>query len=94
VLVAGDRTCAWLAAKPDAPTVDPTGNTSGDYLMNAYIGVGFDGVLGSPPYDAPGADIGVTLSPVGRMTVVAGAWEYLCQSTREAKRAPRSLDED
>jgi hypothetical protein len=92
VLAAGDRACSWLAARQNAPTVDPTGNTSFDSLMKAYVGVDFNSPAGLPYY-APGADIGVTLSPVGRTAVVAGAWAYLCRSTREAKTAPRSLEE-
>lgn len=90
VLAAGDRACAWLAGKPDAPDVDPTGKTSEDTLMNAYIGV----AEGDFAYDAPGADIGVTLSPDARVTVVGAAWQYLCRSTWETKTAPRSLEED
>ena len=28
LLAAGDRACSWLAGRPDAPSVDPTGKTS------------------------------------------------------------------
>lgn len=91
LLAAGERACTWLAGKPDAPAVDPTGNTTEDNLMKAYIGVDFGGDLA---YNAPGADIGVTLSPQGRITVVGAAWQYLCRSTRETKTAPQSLEED
>ena len=94
VLAAGDRACTWLAGKPDAPSVDPTGNTSQEALITVYIGVDLAPVAGDPPYNAPGADIGVTLSPQGRKTVVATAWDYLCRSTEQAKTAPRSLGED
>ena len=92
LLAAGERACTWLAGRPDAPDVDPTGHTAEDTLMKAYIGV--DWATGDLAYNAPGADIGVTLSPQGRVTVVGAAWQYLCRSIWEAKTAPKSLEED
>ena len=48
----------------------------------------------SEPYDAPGRDIGVSLSPAGRGTVVAGAWTNLCWHTLDTHTAFESKQED
>lgn len=34
------------------------------------------------------------MSRMGMFTVVAGAWQYLCRFERDAKTAPKTLDED
>jgi len=80
VLAAGDRSCNWLAQQPSAPTVDPSGRFA------------FETVLGRYFASSSGTRLG--LSPSGESTVVAGAWAYLCRDDRDARTAPRSLEED
>ncbi len=81
VLAEGDRACVWLADQPAAPAVDPTGESAFDTVFGRYLST------------TKGTSL-TKLSPQGRSTVVAGAWEYLCHNAREAATAPRSLQED
>jgi len=80
VLAAGDQSCAWLAQQPAAPTVDPSGRFAFETVLDRY--------LASPSRTRLG------LSSSGEGTVVAGAWAYLCRDDREARTAPRSLEEN
>lgn len=94
LLAAGDRACDWLKTQPKAPKVDPAGNSDVSTLERDYLGVDF-GSVDPPAYDDPGRDgVGLPISPDARYTVVAGAWEYLCWSTRESRTAPVSLEDD
>jgi len=92
VLAAGEAACDWLAALPEAPQVDPSGAHDSGTLSQRYVGV--DVSMG-PPGTGPANEIGLSgLSTMGRYTVVAGAWSYLCWSTGESRTAPRSLEDD
>lgn len=94
LLAAGERACEWLADRHDAPEVDPTGDSSSGALAWSYLGVDISKQSYALEEDPGARDIGLQLSPVGRWTVVIGAWEHLCWSTREAKIAPTTLEPD
>lgn len=74
VIAEGDRACAWLAAQPDAPGVDPTGRSRSSELTSAYLG-------SSPRPDVP-------VSAAGRFYLVTGAWNHLCRYDLHAKTSP------
>jgi hypothetical protein len=81
VLAEGDRACDWLAQRPTAPEVDPSGKSDVSALANGYLRV----ANGERP---------LPLSREGRRTVIIGAWAYLCWSERGDKSSPPSLEED
>jgi hypothetical protein len=75
VLAEGDRSCRWLAARPDVGDVDRSGKSTSSALMWRYL------------RETHGSG---QLSRFGRMTVVAGAWDSLCWWDRREKTAPRT----
>jgi hypothetical protein len=81
VLDEGDRACRWLAGRPDAPDIDPSGRTDANTLMGIYVK--------QAEQEHP-----LALSFMGRHVLTAGAWAYLCWSEREEKSAPRSRGDD
>ena len=81
VLAQGEQACAWLDRQPSAPIVDESGSFSVDTLLRRYLA------------SAEG-ERSAQLSDMGRRTVVAGAWAYLCWSTREDKTAPMGDESD
>jgi hypothetical protein len=80
VMAAGDRACAWLDDQPSASDVDAAGEHTVAALTRRY--------LASDGAAEPG------LSAMGNQTLVAGAWSYLCWSTREDRTAPTFVGED
>ena len=81
VLVEGDAVCAWLDRQPPAPEVDPTRHFTVDVVARRYLA-------------EAAATRPAELSGMGRFDLVAGAWEYLCWSSREDRTAPLRLRED
>ncbi|HVQ89182.1 MAG TPA: hypothetical protein VMT88_13485 [Actinomycetes bacterium] len=81
VLAEGNAACAWLGEQPDAPDVDPSGNTAFDTVLGKYL----DDVQDFAPQE---------LSSHARATVVVGAWAYLCHSDRASATSPRSRESD
>jgi dienelactone hydrolase len=80
VLAEGDRACAWLARRPDAPDIDPTGNSMFGVLSRRFARAEHRR--------------NTSVSFYGHSTMTAGAWSYLCDSVRKEKTAPRSHQED
>jgi hypothetical protein len=87
VLAAGDRACRWLSTTPRAPHLDPTLHFAKASLVSQYLGVTAGEADASPPYTAPGTDVGLPLSAGGRSAVVDAAWTYLCWSTKDSHTA-------
>ena len=75
----GDRACAWLAARADAPEVDPTGRTSTGVTSARYL---------RRTSQLSG------LTEHGRSYLVAGAWEHLCKGDRRDKTSRISDERD
>ena len=91
VTAAGLAACDWLSKKPNAPEVDPSGQSDSGALSVEYVGIDVSQGL----YDDPGSGaVKLPISPAARYTVVAGAWSYLCWSTHNSRTAPMTLEDD
>ena len=80
VLAEGKASCRWMARRPDPPSVDPSGKST-----SSYLGIRYRRTVQSK---VPG------ISPMGRDTIVAGAWTYLCWWTAQDKTAPSAERND
>ncbi len=79
VLAEGDKACAWLSRRLDAPDVDPTRRFEFEAVYQDYL----RSVSDTRP-----------VAMMSQGTIVAGAWAYLCRPTRRDKTAPTGADGD
>ena len=83
VLAEGERACRWLSSREEAPSVDPSGKSSSDTMTTRYV------------KEVPAStELGVSALGLGRRTIVAAAWEYLCWWEHRDKTAPTTTDSD
>ena len=84
VLAEGKAACAWLARRPDPPSVDPSGSS-----MSSLVGIRYQ--KKNPVSKVPG------VSRMGRDTTVAGAWTYCaggpCTTRQLGRVSRRTTDE-